>query len=200
MKRSAIILLALGAAVARADVATWFWTVSDTGNGDGVIEPGESARITLWAGFDPRHDYSGGFSEAGPYTISGDAAWSAGIVEEYRNLLDPEHAFGDGTLDGATNAIAGVHHFQWSPGIGDQFNPSNPIMLYAIRWKPANYDPTTVLVGNGGPDAWIYTSSVGDRSLYAGAGGAGTFVVVPAPCTGLMLPVAAVLCPARRRR
>jgi len=93
-----ILILAATTAAAHAQVATWYWTVSDTGDGDGLIEPGESALLTLWMGFDPRQDqYGGGVAWAGPYNILGDAAWESGAVEARENRLG---LFGDddGTL------------------------------------------------------------------------------------------------------
>jgi hypothetical protein len=120
MKRSAVVVLALGASFARADVATWFWTVSDTENGDGLIEPGESALLTLSVGFDPG---ATGFATAGPYTISGNTEWGRGTVEHRANLLDHEGLFGNGSLDDATNTISGISHLQFPPVAGVRVRP-----------------------------------------------------------------------------
>lgn len=54
MKTTALIAVAGMAAVASAQTMTISWTVSDTGNGDGIIEPGESALLTMSADMNPR--------------------------------------------------------------------------------------------------------------------------------------------------
>ena len=195
--RTAILLLAVVPAAARADVASWFWTVSDTGNGDGIIQPGESALLTLWAGFEPG---ATGLSEAGPYAVTGDPVWKVGVIDAYENLLDPEHAFGAGTLDDSTNTISGIHHFQWPPVIGHEFNADNPVAIYSIRWRPDRYFLESVTLGNDAPNAWIYTDDFGTRALYEGVGGARTFSIVPAPMGSAVLAMGAFGLSARRRR
>lgn len=53
MIRAAIMVGVLSASTASAEIAFWFWTVSDTGNEDGLIEPGESVLLSLRIGFEP---------------------------------------------------------------------------------------------------------------------------------------------------
>ena len=193
--RTAILLLAVVPAAARANLATWFWTVSDTGNGDGVIEPGESALLTLSVAFDP---VATGLALAGPYTISGEAAWSRGTVDDRANLFDPHDFFDDGSLDELTNAISDIEHFQFPPVAGEHFYPDNPIDVFAIRWTPADYRPATVVLNNGAPDAWIYLDNFGQWALYDGAGGNGAFDVVPASPTTIVVAFGIALATRRR--
>lgn len=103
-----------------------------------------------------------------------------GTVEDHANRLDL-FAFGDGTLDINTNAIRGIYHFQLPPFFGTDYVSHNPVEVYSIRWKPDNYEAGSVTLGHGGPDVWINTDDFGERALYDGAGGVGTFFVVPAP-------------------
>lgn len=198
--RAAALVLICGASCVRADVAYWFWMASDTGDGNGIVTPGESALLTLWLGFDPRQDGNGNFREAGPYTITGDdQSWQKGTIESYSNLLDGYGTYDDGTLDASDNSISGIQHFQFGPfySMGDE---RNPIPLYSIRWKPDDYRSRRVLLDNGGPDALIWVGTQGESRLYPGAGGGGAFQILsPSPATPL-LALAAMGWAARRRR
>lgn len=69
------------------NTATWFWTVSDTGDGDGLIEHTETALLTLSCGFDPPQPQDGGGFAAAIYDIIGNEGWAQGTVESYTNLL-----------------------------------------------------------------------------------------------------------------
>ena len=209
LRNSAVLLLATTSApAASAQVATWFWTVSDTGNGDGIIEPDESALLTLWMAFDPPNH---GFSLAGPYDIVGDDAWMDGVIRDadrtkrwpdggFDNLLffDVGANLGFGDLQ-ADNSITGIEHFQLSEFMGPNYNRDNPIALFFLEWTPGSYDPRAVTIDNGGPDAYIYTDHMGENILYRGTGGSVTFQVVPSPAAGPLLALAALgVC--RRRR
>jgi len=111
-------MIAAPACDAIAQVATWYWIVTDTGNGDGLIEPGESALLTLWVAFEPRQDQlGGGLAQAGFYDILGNSAWAQGHVEETIQRLP--YSTSDGKLDDANN-ILGIDHFQF-PGVFDGY-------------------------------------------------------------------------------
>jgi hypothetical protein len=56
------------------------------------------------------------------------------------------------------------------------------------------------MLGNDGPDAWIYIDQFGERLLYAGEGGAASFAVVPAPAGAALVVVGAIRFVGRRRR
>ncbi len=196
MLRTLIVIGASSASIASADIATWSWTVSDTGNGDGLVEPGESALLSLWIGFDPE---AIGVSEAGPYFITGDGRWQAGTVEGYKNELDQLGIYGDGTLDDTTNTITDIQHFQLPPFFNNEFITHNPIKVYTIQWKPATYRIGSVMLTAEVPGVWIYTDDFGERALYDGTGGSGTFSIAPAPATVAVFAFG-VLGWARRRR
>jgi len=192
--------LALATAAASAQIATWYWTVSDTGNGDGLIEPGESAILTLWVSFEPRQDqFGGGFAWAGPYGIIGNSAWANGTVDDRANLLDGHGFFDDGSLDGANNILA-VEHFQLPEFFQQGFMiRDNPIDLFFIRWTPTAYTLQTVTLDNAGPNANIYTDEWGTNIPYSGAGGSVTFHVVPAPASAAAFGLCALGALRRRR-
>ncbi len=196
MIRTAIVVGVLSASTASAEIAFWFWTVSDTGDEDGFIEPGESALLSLWVEFEPQ---AVGVAETGPYIVAGDQTWAAGTVEEFRNHLDQTGFYGNGTLDEVTNTIADIHHFQLPPFYNDEFISHNPIKVYTIQWKPATYRIGSVMLTAEAPGVWIYTNDFGERAIYDGFGGGGTFFVAPAPATVAVFAFG-VLGWARRRR
>jgi hypothetical protein len=151
--RAAFVLLMLGASPARADVATWTWEVGDTGNGDGVIEPGESALLRLWIAFDPPQPQTGGgLAQAGPYDILGNAVWARGRVEFYDNLLDD--GVPEGRIDDDNN-IRDLEHFQVWLIFGDLFDSDNPVDVFVMKWTPASYAPSTVALSGRAEGAWI---------------------------------------------
>ncbi len=194
-----ILFLAATTAAASAQVATWYWTVSDTGNGDGVIQPGESALLLLSASFDPPQPNDGGFAGTDPYSILGAGGWASGVVDERVNLLDGHGIHDAGDLD-TDNNILGIAHYQL-PEFFQQglMNKDNPIALFSIRWTPHDYAPRTVTLDNGGPDAYIYTDYWGNYLLYSGAGGSVTFHVVPAPASAAAFGLGALAALRRRR-
>ena len=54
MKTTALFVVAgIAAAASAQGVMTISWTMSDTGNGDGILEAGETGVATLWALMEP---------------------------------------------------------------------------------------------------------------------------------------------------
>lgn len=196
MIRTAIMVGVLSASAASADIAFWFWTATDTGDGDSFVEPGESALLSLWVGFDPQ---ATGVAETGPYTITGDRRWQAGTVESYENRLDQLDIYGDGTLDDTTNTITDIQQFQLPPFFNAGFVAHNPIKVYTIQWKPDSYRRGSVTLMGEAPDAFIYTDDFGEQALFDGIGGVGTFFTAPAPSTAAVLAIG-LLGWSRRRR
>ncbi len=191
-------VLVIPASAVSAQVATWSWTVSDTGNGDGVIEPGESALLTVWMSFEPRQDqFGGGYAQVGPYSILGNDAWAAGTLDEF---VTGSQFSGFVPFVGEANNIHNVDHFQYPRWFGyGNYNSKNPVDLFFIRWTPREYTPRTVTLDNGGPDAYIYTDEWGDRLLHSGADGFVEFSVVPAPASAAAFGVCALGASGRRR-
>ncbi|MCL4741263.1 MAG: hypothetical protein KJZ54_03580 [Phycisphaerales bacterium] len=183
MRAAPIIILAATTAAASAQVATWYWTVSDTGNGDGVIGPGESALLSLWVAFDPRQDQpGGGVAAAGPYDTLGEGGWASGTVESRVNHLFFGSGNEAGFLDDENN-LREVQHYQYpsSWGYGGPFEDQNPIVLVSLRWTPDFYSFRSITLDNGAPSVVIYVDDAGNHVSYTGAGGIVTFNVVPAP-------------------
>lgn len=86
MRRSSCLLVLVAAMSAGArgqNTGTRFWTVSDTGDGDGFIEPTESALLTLWCEFDPPQPQEGSGFAGTRYAIIGDKYWARGTAVSY---------------------------------------------------------------------------------------------------------------------
>ncbi len=192
MKTTALIVVAGMAAVASAQTMTISWMVSDTGNGDGIIEPGESAMLSMWAAMDP-----GATGFAGSiYDIIGTANFDTGTVDVFDNLLDA--LTDDGTL-GGNNDITGVESFQLPPLFNGEFVADNPIELYNITWTPNDYSNRTVTGGTSHINFDVYTDDFGTSQSYAGDVSGFSFDVVPAPASVALLGLGGLVA-ARRRR
>ncbi len=181
------------AAAASAQTLTYSWSVSDTGNGDGVIEPGESALLTMSGTMDP-----GATGFAGSiFDIIGVSNWDTGTVDAYENMLDA--LTGPGNLQG-NNDITGIEAFQLPPLFNPQFDASNPITLYKITWTPSDYSARTVDVVDGNHlNNDVYTDTFGTSVPYQGVTGRASFQVVPAPASMALLGLGGLVAGRRRR-
>ncbi len=192
MKTTALIVVAGMAAVASAQTMTISWMVSDTGNGDGIIEPGESALLSMWASMDP-----GATGFAGSiYDIMGTGNFDTGTVDVFDNLLDA--LTDDGTL-GAGNNITGVESFQLPPAFNGDFIADNPIQLYNITWTPNDYSNRTVSGGTTHINFDVYTDDFGTSVPYTGDVSGFRFDVVPAPASVALLGLGGLVAVRRRR-
>jgi hypothetical protein len=193
MKSAAFITcLCAAAGFASAQVMTLTWEASDTGNGDGVVEPGESAVMTLWAEMVP-----GATGFAGSiYDLSGDAMWQAGTVVDYDNLLDS--LTDDGQLQG-DNSITNIESFQLPPLFNPNFDASNPIALYRVIWTPASYEGAFVTISTSHINFDVYTDDFGTNEGYRGEVFDGLIKVVPAPASAALLGLGGLVALRRRR-
>lgn len=192
MKLASIVAMVVLSGAAGAQTMTFTWTVGDTGNNDGVIEPGENALLNLWATMEP-----GATGFAGSiYEIAGNSFWQAGTVVRYDNLLDD--LTNDGTL-GSGNHITNIESFQLPPLFNPLFDAANPIMLYEVEFAVYAYVPQTVQFTSANHlNADVYTDQFGSSVGYDVVIHDGSFWI-PAPCTLSSLGLAA-LAGVRRRR
>ena len=194
MKLASLIAVAGLAAVASAqNVLTYSWSVSDTGNANGVIEPGESALLTMKGTMAP-----GATGFAGSiYQILGGTNWNTGSVDSYDNLLDA--LTNDGVLQG-NGDITGIESFQLPPLFNPFFDASNPITLYKITWTPADYSARTVEVGDANHlNSDVYTDTSGTSVPYQTVAGTARFNVVPAPASMALIGLGGLVATRRRR-
>lgn len=176
-----------------AQVMTISWVVDDTGDHDGIIEPGESAELTMWAGWEPaEHGYAGS-----AFDITGVLNWDTGTVDAYTNLVD-SLGNGPGTL-GAGNDITVIESFQLPEDFNPDYDPSNPIAIYAITWTPTDYAARTVSLTSVHEYFSVYTTSSGSNVFYTGDVSGGSFDVVPTPGSAGLLGAGGLLVLCRRR-
>ena len=193
-----IVALAAAATSANAQSVNWSWTVSDTGNANGVIEPGEQGIFSL----------SAQIVGAAPGAHLGNAIFNVmnlGGLETgtftslTRNGALSFNPLGNGTADPLGN-INGVDAFQ----LGFMLNPAasldNPIHVFTAQWAPTDYTPRSVTGGS----VHLLTSIYSDMFAVAATdvpsvGGVVTAQIVPAPGAVALLGLAG-LTAARRRR
>lgn len=180
------------------NVGDWSWVVTDTGDGDGLVEPGESVLLTLLLAFDPpQPQEGGGLGTTEFYDLLGNAAWEQGTIDQWEGFLC--HLIDCGDVQ-PNNDILGIRNSQSPLLFNNEFRPDNPIALYAIQWTPASYDGQIVALDNGGPDLFVYTDGFGSGLDYEGTGGFVSFRVVPAPATLLLVTCAGGMNVTTRRR
>ena len=192
MKTTALIAVAGMAAVASAQTMTISWMVTDSGNNDGVIEPGETAALTMYASMDP-----GATGFAGSiYDILGTGNWDTGTVDANINFL--ASLSDDGQLQG-NNDITDIESFQLPPLFNPDFNANNPIALYQILWTPSDYSARTVSGETSHINFDVYTDDFGTSEGYRGDVSGFSFDVVPAPASMALLGLGGLVAGRRRR-
>ncbi len=194
MKLASLIAVAgIAAAASAQNTMTYSWSVSDTGNADGVIQPGEAALLTLRATMAPTPAV--GFAGS-IYDIIGGTNWTTGSLSNLTNLVD-SLATGPGTLNG--NNIMAIEAFQLPPFFNPNYNASNPIAIYSLKWTPADYTSRTVVVTDANHlNNDVYVDTFGGNASYTGVAGSASFNVVPAPASLALLGLGGLV--ARRRR
>ena len=196
MKLASLIAVAGIAAAAGAQTMTYTWTVSDDGNGDGIIEPGESAMLTLSALMDPDQSANDGGFAGSIYEILGGTNWDTGVVAVHDNLLDA--LTDDGTLVG--NDITNIESFQLPLFFNPFFDASNPIDIYKITWTPNDYSSRTVEVSDANhQNNDVYTDNFGTSIPYQAVVNGASFRVVPAPASLALLGLGGLVANRRRR-
>ena len=196
MKIASLIVVAGIAAAAGAQTMTYNWSVTDDGNGDGLIEPGESAMLTLSASMDPDQSGTDGGFAGSIYEILGGTNWDTGVVAVHDNLLDA--LTDDGTLVG--NDVTGIESFQLPLFFNPFFDASNPIDIYKITWTPNDYTARSVDVSDANhQNNDVYTDNFGTSIPYTAVINGANFQVVPAPASMALLGLGGFVATRRRR-
>ena len=194
MKIATLITVVGLASIASAQsTLTYSWSVGDTGNNDGLIEPGESAVLTMRGAMDPA---ATGFAGS-IYDIAGIANWDTGAVASYTNFL--KALTDDGNLQ-PNGDITGIESFQLPPLFNPTFDASNPVQLYEIVWTPNDYAPRSVQVGDANHlNNDVYTDTFGSSVSYQGIAGVASFNVVPTPASAALFGLGGLVTLRRRR-
>lgn len=192
------LVLVLGAVAGLSQAAagqhdmTFFWSVSDTGNGDGVVEPGESLLTRLLARMEPGQT---GFAGA-TFSIAGNDEWQRGTIESFDNRLD--ELSDDGLLHG-DNSITDIESFQLPPLFNGNFQSENPIVLFEVVWTPENGVYQHVEWGTFDHlNADVYTDASGTSVSYTSVPGSAS-ITIPTPGALTVLGAAGALGCRRRR-
>ena len=192
-----IVVFCAAAAAPGQYTMEWVWQVSDTGNGDGVIQPGEHAVLRLYAGMSGPSvvGYAGSI-----FDIIGAGNWDQGtilVADLNENLCSLGICAG---YRFPNNDIRWIDSFQLPPFFNPGFDASNPIWVYSIVWAPDDYSfkwvsGTTANHFNHS----IYTDDFGTSVEATPNINGFSFPVVPAPGSLVALVVCGLAAPRWRR-
>lgn len=205
MTRLPLAMLAFTAPALADGTATWLWDVT-TQNGDAIVEPGETATVTLSLLMEPDPGFGPWVAiSATVFDVLGDDAAAKGSILgwEYHNDLDQL------TGDLATSDGVSIYNVQGGQltALGGPFSGDNPIDVFSFDWAPDEDGPFTatyvtnsvyldqlvheVIVWEGTDieDALAVTYPVAEASI--------SIMVIPAPAAAVVL--AAAFVPRRRR-
>ncbi len=195
---AAVVALAAAASAASAQSINWTWTVSDTGNADGIIEPGEHGIFSLSAqivGGMPGAHFAGSI-----FNVQNLGGLETGTFTSMsRNAALSINPMGGGTADPLGNInMIDVYQlaFMLNPGAA----MDNPIHVFTAYWTPDDYTPRMLSGSTIHLSSKIYADmfSVTDTDVPS-SGGMLMAQVVPSPGAAALLGLAG-LTAARRRR
>lgn len=202
MKTIAFAIAVFGASnFAFADgTITWLWDVT-TANGDSLVEPGETANITLIADLSPDVNFPDGpvlgFA-ATVFDLLGGSNAQLGVISDWKiigidGLVEQQL---DYDLLGVTIAQSTGQDF---------FSPADPISLFEFEWTPQTYDHYQVSYSTATTlmRAWEGTEEVPFLVDWTSIDASIDFLVVPSPPSLLLwgtLGIVAVSAHTRRRR
>ncbi len=188
MKHIPLLMIAGIAGIAAAqDTMTFTWVITDNGDQDGIIEPGETGYAYLWTEMDPlRVGFAGTVFDLHHDGVG----WF-----EYASISDllVTYQWGDGD-----STVQDVAAFQVPPFFNPDFNYDNPIYIFYFGITPDDYTPHTISFYTDSHENWVYTDEFGTSVEYDSIINGGSFRVVPAPASLAFLSIAG-LATGRRR-
>jgi hypothetical protein len=187
MNAPLLTLLAAASPALAQGTMTYSWDVNGTGSDTAVLMPGESARLILYATWDPYDDITGFAGTI--YDILGVEGWTTGEVVSFSRNFQylPIHEPPD-----ENNNWHFIEAFQLPPAFNPDFDAGRPVWLFDITWQPDNYTPRTVRVTDANHlNNDLYTDDFGTSVSYDQAPSDGaTIHVIPAPATATLLALA----------
>jgi hypothetical protein len=206
--------LAVGAVAAPAlaqdgqGVGTWLFDVT-TQNGDAIVEPGETATVSLFLDMDPSvgeqlpdGSFLYAFAAANLDVLGGANAANGQILgwQYHYNLGD---LYGDLTTTDGVN-LYNTHAGQLAGAFTGPFTSANPIDVLTFEWQPlvaGHYDVAYSTESDAdGPHTvkvWEFIDDEETLATYPVTEAAITFTVIPTPATAILLAAAGAT---RRRR
>ena len=194
-------IVALCGAAYGSGEAFMLFSVSDTGNGDGIIEPGESALLTVSC---LMQDLPGGgeFQGYGGSVLDILGGDGTGDVSAWTIHNYLANVIGDTTEDHGET----LHNIQTLQTAFTGIIPDNPIALITFQWDTTNYSLRVVgyqsdLTPSGGIVGVLVKNDKGKTvsENWAGFDGGTSFTVVPTPASMALLGLGGLAMTRRRR-
>lgn len=193
MSTGAAALLAPGMALGQGQgTGQWISEVM-TQDGDAIVEPGETATVSLWMDMEPSVGEKlpdgtklFGFG-GGSFDIIGSKNAEMGTILGWE-LNENLAALGDmGTSDGISIFDVVLVQLHLGP-----FDDSDPIFLLSYEWQPREYKPFEAVYepfveGPDGDPGFLIWKNDGSNELWAVDDVLVPITVVPASSTGLVL-------------
>lgn len=178
--------------------ATWLWDVS-TQNGDTIVEPGETAMISLSIDMDPDVDWPNGtvlgLGGALFDTLGGVNADKGGILT-WELAFPFSEIIGDGDTT-TTDGTSLFNTFVIQTLENDVFSPADPITVLIFEWDPRHVGSYSVQYATDSSFVSIITNEGGVNWNVQEA--AISFEVIPSPAAGTAVVIGCVLVSRRQR-
>lgn len=195
MKNGIVALVALaGLASGASATNTWLVDISYSNPAGAIVNPGDTATVQIWAGFDDNlYAFAGAALDVN--TDDANGSWS----NFGRDLKGPGTKDGTGNGGDVTGIITGQLHF---PLAGIFADTSNPIKAWHGTFTTSDLSFRTVNLSTASTKYDVYIDDAGTSkgfidSLIEGAGG--IQVGVPTPGTAALLGLGALAAGRRRR-
>jgi uncharacterized protein (TIGR03382 family) len=189
--------LGLGAIASADGTAMWQWSVV-TNNGNAVVEPGESAYVTLSILTEPDQGAEFLALAASIFDTVGGTNADKGQIVTWEVLNDLDYLTGDLTT------TDGVSLFNTNVGQLSVYGPfftDNPLSVLTFQWKPTVQGTYTVDYDTN-TEAMVMWEGIGDDAhavWYDVVEGAISFNVVPAPGGAALAGLGGLVLLRRRR-
>jgi hypothetical protein len=217
--------MAFGQASTTEATVSYALSWQDTGNNNGVVEPGEGAHfrltVTMTPGVGTIVNYTGGLASSGALrgiasgfvdlngTNNAAGAWSGTTIDEFFDLVPG--GLGHGTPAAGGSQLQNIQFGQF-PVNNASVNTTNPIVnVFEGTWTPADYTSrvtlwnlAAALASGGNPSSVIIRpnntgTTVESAISLSNLGGTISVPIVPAPSSLALLGLGGLIAGRRRR-